>query len=129
MTTSAKNRRRHARIPINADYQLTLDGKGYAGKVSNISLSGAFLIMPEPNLTATDTNKIAGLNIKINDETVDLKCEIVYVEAAGQSVFPAGIGVAFCHDERTATTLWDLAVAQGIVQKEFFEVSEKQSGN
>ncbi len=129
MTTLAQNRRRHARLSINADYQLILDGEKYIGKVGNISLSGAFLIMQKPQLSASDIRKAGDLGIKINNENIQLKCEIVYVETSTQSVFPTGIGVAFCQDEETATTLWNLALAQDMVQKELFQTPEKQSDN
>lgn len=129
MTTLTKNRRRHARLSINADYRLILDGQEYNGKVDNISLSGAFLITQEPRLTASDVHKTGDLSIKMNDENMQLKCEIVYVEMSMESVFPKGVGVAFCHDEGTATAIWNLAIAQGMVQKELFEVPDKQSEN
>ncbi|MDD5274824.1 MAG: PilZ domain-containing protein [Methylovulum sp.] len=129
MTSLNQNRRRHARISINADYQLILDGQEYTGKVDNISLSGAFLMMPNHKLTASDIQRIADLRITINDENVQLKCEIVYVEPSEQSVFPAGIGVAFCHDEDTATSIWNLAIAQDMVQKDLFQIPDKPSDN
>lgn len=129
MISLTPNRRRHVRISVNADYQLILDGKEYIGKIDNISLSGAFLMMPNHKLTASDTQRIVDLRITINNENVPLKCEIFYVETSGQSIFPAGIGVAFCHDEDTATSIWNLAIAQGMVQKELFQMPDKQSGN
>lgn len=128
MTLSVLNRRRHARISINADYQLVLDGVEYNGKVDNISLSGAFLIMPDPGLTPSSVHRVGDLKIKLNDNDILFKCEIVYVETSTDSVFPAGVGVTFCdNDKDTATAIWNLAIERGIIRSDFFHVADKKS--
>jgi hypothetical protein len=130
MTNLPQNRRRHARISIDADYQLNLDGNKYTGKIHNISLSGAFLIMPEPQLTPSDTDRIGDLGVTLNNEHIQFKCEIVYVETSVNSVFPAGVGVAFCNqDIETAASIWNLALGQGKVEKDLFQVPDSSSGD
>jgi len=102
MTSSQADRRRHARVTIELEYHLLLNGKEYTGKTANISISGAYLSSPESKLTASCVSQIGNLKIKLNDELLSLKCEIVHVTTKEDEAFPIGAGVCFLdNDEQT----------------------------
>ncbi|MDO9104555.1 MAG: PilZ domain-containing protein [Methylovulum sp.] len=106
------NRRKHERAPIEVEYHFLIDSVEYTGKTANISLNGAFLLRPEPELPPACTSQSGLLNIKVRDESLSFKSEVVYVATADNETFPAGAGVAFCEtDEATGMAILSLAIA------------------
>lgn len=113
MITSQADRRKHPRITIELEYHLFLGDKEYSGKTANISLSGAFLSRPEPELIPSCISQSADLKIKFNDELLSFKCEIIYVATQGDKFFPIGAGVVFCDtDDETSRSILNLDFAQ-----------------
>lgn len=113
MTISQSNRRKHTRVSIEVEYHFYLDGEEYTGKTGNISLSGAFLSSPEPELMPSCVSQSGDLKIKLNDELLSFKCEIVYVATHDNETFPPGAGVVFCDtDNETSMSILNLAIAQ-----------------
>jgi len=109
------NRRKHTRVAIELDYHFFLEGKEYTGKTGNISLSGAFLSRPEPELIPSCISQSGVLKLKLNDELLSFKCEIVYVAMHDNEMLPVGTGVVFCDtDDETSTSILALAAAQGL---------------
>ncbi len=115
MNVTGKDRRRHARLPIDLQYILIVDDHEYSGHISNISLSGAYLATIEPNDPVLQTSQRGTLNIKTHKGWQSLRCDIVYV-GSNDPFFPDGAGVAFCdEDDKTASSIWNLAI-QYLVQ-------------
>ena len=109
MTFSQADRRRHARITIELEYHLLLNGKEYTGKTANISISGAYLSSPVPKLRLSCLSQTGNLNIKLNDELLTLKCEIVHLTTKEDEAFPIGAGVCFLdNDEQTQQAILKL---------------------
>lgn len=109
MTFSQANRRRHERITIELEYHLLLNGREYSGKTANISISGAYLSSPEPKLALSSLSQIGNLKIKLNDELLSLKCEIVHLTTKKDEAFPIGAGVCFVdNDDETRLAILKL---------------------
>jgi hypothetical protein len=106
------NQRKHTRVPTDLKCFLFIDGQKYTGKVSNISLSGAFFADVEPEISPVHTSHSGVLKIFLNDELLLLKCEVVYAVARGNPSFMAGAGVAFDEeDTETHKSIIKLAIA------------------
>jgi hypothetical protein len=111
MTFSEVNRRKHTRIAFELEYHLLLNGNEYIGKTGNISLNGAFLFSPEPELMPSCTSQSGDLKIQINDALLSFKCEIVYVAAYDNEDLPPGAGVVFLDtDDETGKSILNLAM-------------------
>ncbi|MCF7986167.1 MAG: PilZ domain-containing protein [Methylovulum sp.] len=108
--TNNDDRRKHARNNIEVEYRFLLDGAEYHGLTSNISLSGAFLSRPEPELSPSCVSEFGILSFTLNETELVLKSEIVYVAAHDNEMLPVGAGVAFCDtDEETGQSILMLA--------------------
>ncbi|MDD5272940.1 MAG: PilZ domain-containing protein [Methylovulum sp.] len=112
MTDLAKNRRSHVRFPVNLEYFFFLDDQEYTGKITNISLNGAFLAKPTPEFSRTYITRTGNLKILLNNELLSLKCDIIYAVERDYEIFPAGAGVCFSEtDEETQLSVSKLAAA------------------
>jgi len=113
MTFPQSNRRKHTRVALEVEYHFFLDGEEYIGKTGNISLSGAFLSSPEPELMPSCISQSGELKIQLNDELLSFKCEIVYIATQDNEDLPPGAGVVFLGaDEETGLSILNLAIAQ-----------------
>ncbi|TAL49819.1 MAG: PilZ domain-containing protein [Methylovulum sp.] len=107
------DRRKHTRVAIETEYHLFLNDGEYSGTTGNISLSGAFLSKPEPELMPSCVSQSGLLKITLNGEPLSFKCEIVYVATHDNDILPAGAGVVFCDtDDETVTSQLNLAISQ-----------------
>lgn len=107
-----ENRRKHRRVPTDLNYTFIIDGQKYIGKVGNVSLSGAFLSDPEPELNLSDLTKSGELIVFLNNELLTLKCELVYAVGHDNEFFPVGAGVVFSNnDDATLVSIMKLATA------------------
>jgi hypothetical protein len=96
---------------VEAHYRLLLDGIQYVGKIGDISLSGAFLAFPEPELASPCVSKRGDLEIFIGNESVSLQCEVVYAGMRNNQIFPIGAGVVFIGDDnRNAAAVWNTII-------------------
>ncbi|MDD2723054.1 MAG: PilZ domain-containing protein [Methylovulum sp.] len=106
-------KRKHPRVPTDLDFSFFLDGQQYTGKVGNISLSGAFLSAPEPELIPSYIAKSGDLTIQLNDELLVLKSEVVYAVGHDNAFFPVGAGLIFSKtDEETRLSIMKLATLE-----------------
>ncbi len=104
-------RRQSIRSHIETNYILILDNHEFAGITGNISLSGAFLCNPHPELPITNINQQGQLALYINNEWLHFLCEIVYICQTDDDAFPIGAGVVF-QDEDSATSQAMLKLAE-----------------
>jgi hypothetical protein len=108
---SSADQRKHPRVELEVDFYFVLDGEKYTGKTGNISLSGAFLFNPEPEIPPSATSKEGDLQIEINGEMLPFKCTVVYVIARDNEIFPVGLGAFFAEDdEQTQQSIAKLTV-------------------
>lgn len=108
--TNNDDRRKHTRINIEVEYCFLLNGSEHRGLTSNISLSGAFLSRPEPELSPDQISELGILSFNLNETNLVFKSEIVYVAAQDNDMLPVGAGVAFCDtDETTGQSILMLA--------------------
>lgn len=91
---NASEQRAHQRFPVVTPYHLILKGKRYDGETGNISLNGAYLETIIPALQASSADQPGELILDLDDQSIILACQIVYVNA-GDQLLPNGIGVAF----------------------------------
>ena len=92
------------------EYFLEIDNQKISGKISNVSLSGAYLETMEPQLSVSHISQQGVVNIKTENDWVKIKCNIVYVGAKKED-FPSGAGVEFCmEDEEAATAIWNIVI-------------------
>jgi hypothetical protein len=73
MITPQQNRRRHTRVPANLNYIFFLENQEYIGRIENISLSGAFLGNPEPEMDHSHISQTGLLTILLNEVRLTLK--------------------------------------------------------
>ncbi|WP_157844876.1 PilZ domain-containing protein [Methylocucumis oryzae] len=108
---TTRERRQHIRAYIETNYILVLDNQEFAGITGNISLSGAFLCNPHPELSVTHINEQGRLALYINNDWLQFRCEIVYICQSEDDTFPIGAGVVF-QDEDAATSQAMLKLAE-----------------
>lgn len=114
MSQIPENRRRHVRVPTNLAYRLIVEGQEYTGKVTNISLSGAFLAAPSPPLNPSHLCQSGVLQIWLHHKALTLKCDIIYA-AIVEGAFPVGAGVCFSDtDAQTQQSVKALEAALGL---------------
>lgn len=101
MNYSGKEKRKHSRLPIDVQFRLIMDNHEYSGKLSNISLSGAYLATIEPKLATSSITQQGSLHIGTGNGWVEVACEIVYLESESE-IFPHGVGVTFCQGNEEA---------------------------
>ena len=113
MIFTPSDRRRHPRVYLELDYRFFSSDGEHLGKTNNISLSGAFLHAPEPDLAMSAVSQIGKLEIKLKDDHwLSFKCEVVYIAGNNDQGLPIGAGVAFCDtDDETGRSLMELADA------------------
>lgn len=112
MVAPPVDKRRHTRLPSDLRYFFFIDGKKYAGKVSNISLSGAFLSEADPEISPEHNSHSGILKIYLEDELLLLKCQVVYAATRDNEYFLPGAGVAFDDgDHETNKSITRIAVA------------------
>jgi hypothetical protein len=112
MANSAIDRRKHTRVPTNLDFSLLLNDLEFKGTVGNISLSGAFLSEPEPEIFPSLIAQPGYLTIVLNSELLRFKCEVVYAVGHENTYFPVGAGVIFSEtDEETQVSIIKVATA------------------
>jgi|GEM_PF-775049 len=115
METSHANMRKHTRVPTDLAFYLFIDSQKYSGKISNISLGGAFLSAAAPEILPTHIGYSGVLKIYLGDEPLLLKCEVVYAVTHNNEFFPAGAGVAFDEeDSETNKSIIKLALAYNL---------------
>ena len=106
------NRRKHRRVPTDLNFSFIVDGQEHTGQIGNISLSGAFLSDPEPELSLSCLSKPGELRVPLNGDILSLKCEVVYAVGRDNEFFPVGAGVVFSNnDDTTLISVMKLATA------------------
>ncbi len=86
MTEPNSEKRHHPRIPVNSRFLLHLKEEEYSGYVSNISIGGLLLGEIQPNLSQSCIGQQCALFFNKNDESKEIKCEIVHMEESGVGV-------------------------------------------
>jgi len=110
MNSKKNELRKHGRVAIDLDYFFALNNQEFSGRISNLSLGGAYLATINPKLPATSTSQQGNLKIKCKNGWTEIKCNIVYIGNKDLEGLD-GVGVAFCNeDEVTATAIWNIAV-------------------
>lgn len=106
------DRRKHTRVPTDLDFSLLLNGTEFKGKIGNISLSGAFLLEPEPEIFPSLITQQGYLTITLGSEPLRFQCEVVYAAGHENTYFPVGAGVIFSEiDEETQLSIIKVATA------------------
>lgn len=76
-------------------YQFILDGICHMGLVASMTSEGFFLELPETWFRISEWSNLKSVQIKHQEQWLDLTCEIAYINTDGNSVFPIGIAAVF----------------------------------
>ncbi|MDD2722503.1 MAG: PilZ domain-containing protein [Methylovulum sp.] len=101
-----------------------IDSRKYSGKISNISLGGAFLSEADPETLPIHNARSGVLKTYLGDGLLLLKCEVVYAVAHDNEFFLAGAGVAFDEeDNETNKSIIKLGLAYNLCWKSMMIVA------